>query len=137
MSDTYVYNPTETVNYFKHDGIEYKIENNAATIIKSKTKGASDAQVAEYAVTRLGKWGVCIVSGPVKKTGGKTGSASNKADQILVDEAEAKYAKAMTEWAEGVVLEAHKENEPRVAAGLPPLPPTDSLRRAKKHLGIK
>jgi hypothetical protein len=137
MSDTRIYNPCETISVFRADGAEYRIPPNEATIIKSQTKGLTDAQVAQYAVDRLGKWGVCIVSGPVKRTGGKTGSASNKADQILVDEAEAKYAKAMTEWAEGVVLEAHKENEPRVAAGLPPLPPTDSLKRAKKHLGIK
>jgi hypothetical protein len=136
MADVRVYNPTETISVFRADGREYRIPPNEATIIKSQTKGLTDAQVAQYAVDRLGKWGVCIVSGPVKRTG-KTGSASNDADQKIVDAAEAQYTKAMTEWAEGVVLEAHKENEPRLAAGLPALPVTDSLKRARKYLGLR
>jgi hypothetical protein len=134
---SYIYNPAETINVCKHDGLEYAIPANQATKIVSRSKHATDAQVAAFIAKKLEDWGVCLVSAPVTKADGKAGKASNPEDQKLVDEAEKKYTATMTAWADGVVLEAHNANEPRVAAGLKPLPVTDELKLAKKYLGVR
>lgn len=131
MPPTYVYNPVDTLSTFQHDSIHYDLKPNTATQIVSKHKAANSAQVAQYAVDRLGKWGVCIVSGPVVN-----GKASIPADQKLVDAAEATYKAAMTAESERVVLEAAETEKPRLAAGLPPSAPSPELIKAKKYLKL-
>lgn len=128
----HVYSPLDAVSEFKHNGLPYPLRPNQTTEIVSKTKGITDAQVAEYAVARLGKWGVCLTKGPVLKADGK-GVAELPEDQRTVDKAENTYMRAMHEWAEGVILADHKENDPRVKAGLAPKH-TEEWGRAKGWL---
>jgi len=123
----YVYSPAEDVAVFKHNNVEYPLVPNGTTAIVSKVKGATDAQVAQYAVERLGMWGVCLTSGPVKVAKGK-GVAANKKDQAIVDAAEAKYREAMLAWAEQQVMDDTKVNEPRVRSGLGPKHTNEYLR---------
>lgn len=128
----HVYSPLDHVSEFKHNGIHYPLRPNQTTEIVSKTKGVTDAQVAEYAVSRLGKWGVCLTKGPVVKAEGK-GVAGLPEDQEIVDKAEETYLAAMREWAETVVIADSKENAPRVKAGLAPKH-TEEWKRADAWL---
>lgn len=103
----YLYLPDdEDDNTPQYGGVPYTLKANSATQVPS-------VEVAAHIVSTHGKWGVCIVGGPVTN-----GKASRPEDQSAVDAAEKRYEASTREWAEGLLLDYWKRNESYRQAGL-------------------
>lgn len=136
MDPAYVYLPDdEPDDTLRFNGESYTLGPNRATKIvawRPEWANRSDwppdvivapqdippVSVARTFAESHGKWGVCVVSGPVRSAPGKHGVASTLADQAVVDRAEAKYRQTTRDWAERILFAEADLNAKRKAVGI-------------------
>jgi hypothetical protein len=125
----HVYLPDDEPDSTMFNAHVFNLEPNAATEIVSPWKEYAAKDIAQHIVDKLGKFGACLVHGPVKD-----GKASLKEDQAAVDAAELQYLKGTKEWAELRVVEADATNKGRTDSGLDPHPDNPETEKARTWL---
>jgi len=125
----YVYLPDDEPDTAMFNGQAFPLVPNAATEIVSPWKEFTARDIALHIVDKLGRWGVCLVNGPVKDS-----KASLKEDQATVDAAELTYLRNTKEWAEGFIASHTTANRVRTENGLDNHPESDETKKARLWL---
>lgn len=127
----WIYNPDDEDDLQTVSGHVFHLPaNEAVEILPPPDLRITSELAAELIVEKLGMWGVCQVSGPVKNS-----KASNPEDQALVDAAERKYLEATKTWAEGAIVEDVKRRKPFIDAGLTGPAESDDAKKGRAWLG--
>lgn len=134
----FVLKPNATTEIVPHDAVlakdeawlrEFEGPASAPTgKVMVRWSGVEPATVADHIVTHQKRWGVVRTHGPVEG-----GVPSDPGDTDTVAAAERQYLIGTKEWAEQMVMDDYRRNDPRVAAGLPAIE-SDDAKKAKAWL---